>query len=92
MWVVGNRVVVEVEAGVGGLADLDLDTLIGGIGICGQREQPGAAPRRRRHGRCVAMSSGQWRSAATPVTSSLAWALRSSRSVYFRAAKKLSRT
>ena len=83
---VRDRIVVEVEADIGRLADRDRDTLEQRRRIVRQSQQS-----RRFVGEYWAVrsgSSGQRRSAAGPLHQASAWALRSSRSVKLRAAKK----
>ena len=87
----GDRIIVQIEADIGRLADRDRDMLEQRRRVVRQRQQAGAssanASRTLRAG-----SSGQRRSAAGPLHQASAWALRSSRSVKLRAAKKASRT
>ena len=88
--VVRDRVVVEVEADVRRLADLDLDALVGREWIVRQREQTrrSSSNASRTVWRAVLGPASLGGDARGPV---LGLALRSSRSVKVRAAKKLSR-
>ena len=61
---VRDRVVVEVEAHVRRLADVDLDALVGREGVVGQRQQRARSSASKPRARVSARSSGQARSAA----------------------------
>ena len=90
--VVGDGIIVPIEPYVGAFGGGDLDALLAGERIVGERDEVGALLRRCTSATVRCGSSGQGRSAARVWHHWSAWTLRSSRSRKRRAWKKLPRT